>query len=118
MTPILVTTSAALLIAASMTGEVRAAPASPFGGFQSGLGEIGLVENVQYVFRGRQHCWYDDGWHGPGWYWCGYRLRHGLGWGGGRGWNRWERHEWRGDRREWRGDRRERREERREYRRY
>jgi hypothetical protein len=33
------------------------------------------------------HCWYrgasksgPDRWHGPGWYWCGYRLRqHGGG---------------------------------------
>jgi hypothetical protein len=103
--------TASTLLAGTMSGEVRAAPVSTFGGFQSALGEIGLVENVQYVFRGRRHCWYDDGWNGPGWYWCGYRLRHGFGWGGERGWNRWER-------REWRGDWRERREERREHRRY
>jgi hypothetical protein len=106
--------TASALLAGVTSGDVRAAPASTSGGFQSVLGEIGLVENVQYLYGGRRHCWYDDGWHGPGWYWCGYRLRQGLGWGGERGWNGWERREIR----EERGERRERREERREYRRY
>ena len=107
--------TASTLLAGMISGDVRAAPASTFGGFQSLQGEIGLVENVQYLYGGRRHCWYDDGWHGPGWYWCGYRLRQGLGWGGERGWNGWER---RHELREERGERRERREERREDRRY
>jgi hypothetical protein len=50
---------------------------------------VALTESVQYVYGGRRHCWYPDGWHGPGWYWCGYRLRRGLGWGGPAGWNSW-----------------------------
>jgi hypothetical protein len=103
--------TASALLAGVVGGDVRAAPAITSGGFQAVLGEIGLVENVQYLYGGRRHCWYDDGWHGPGWYWCGYRLRQGLGWGGERGWNGWER-------RELREERGERREERREYRRY
>jgi hypothetical protein len=50
-----------------------------------------LVQNVQFgplgfLFGGRNYCWYDDGWRGPGWYWCGYAYRQGLGWGGGDGW--------------------------------
>jgi hypothetical protein len=49
-----------------------------------------VVEQVQFVFGGHKHCWYLDGWHGPGWYWCGYRLRKGLGWGGPEGYQGWK----------------------------
>jgi len=49
-----------------------------------------LTENVQlYVFGGRNYCWYDWGWNGPGWYWCGYGARRGFGWGGGYGYRGW-----------------------------
>jgi hypothetical protein len=41
------------------------------------------VEQVQFIFGGRNYCWYDYGWRGPGFYWCGYAMRRGLGWGGG-----------------------------------
>jgi hypothetical protein len=62
-------------------------------GTPAGLGvaadRVDATENVQYVYGGRRHCWYPDGWHGPGWYWCGYRLRQGLGWGGPVGWHGW-----------------------------
>src|SRR5580692_4258112 len=47
------------------------------------------VEQAQFVFGGRNYCWYDDGWRGPGFYWCGYAWRRGLGWGGGVGWHGW-----------------------------
>ncbi|HEY4075429.1 MAG TPA: hypothetical protein VGM26_00730 [Rhizomicrobium sp.] len=48
------------------------------------------VANAQlYAWGGRNYCWYYDGWHGPGYYWCGYRLRRGYGWGGGMGWHGW-----------------------------
>jgi hypothetical protein len=43
-----------------------------------------------FLFGGHQYCWYDGGWRGPGWYWCGYSGRRGLGWGGGYGWNGWQ----------------------------
>lgn len=81
------------------------------------LFQSGLLENVDYVWRGKRYCFYDDGWHGPGWYRCGYRHREGFGWGGERGWQGWERREWRGEgrhheeRREGRRDRREDRKE-------
>jgi hypothetical protein len=29
------------------------------------------VDQVQFVFGGHKHCWYPDGWNGPGCYWCG-----------------------------------------------
>jgi len=70
---------------------------------------LGIIEKAQFIYEGRQHCFYPDGWHGPGWYWCGYNWRRGLGWGGPRGWHGWEWREHRG--REF--ERHERREERR-----
>ncbi len=42
-----------------------------------------------YAWGGHQYCWYYDAWHGPGWYWCGYPHRAGVGWGGVWGWNSW-----------------------------
>ena len=56
-------------------------------------GDVAL-QDVQYIWGGRRYCWYYDGWRGPGWYWCGYRLREGFGWGGGWGWRGWH---YRGD---------------------
>jgi hypothetical protein len=49
------------------------------------------IEQAQFFFGGRNYCWYDDGWHGPGYYWCGYAFRRGLGWGGAEGWHGWHR---------------------------
>jgi hypothetical protein len=50
------------------------------------------LQDTQFAFQvwgGRHYCWYDGGWKGPGWYWCGYPWRTGYGWGGGWGWNGW-----------------------------
>ena len=60
------------------------------------------IENVQFVVGGQSYCWYDGGWRGPGWYYCGYAWRTGLGWGGVAGWNSWV---WRGGGRYWNGGR-------------
>jgi hypothetical protein len=49
------------------------------------------IENAQFIFGGRNYCWYDNGWQGPGWYWCGYAFRTGFGFGGGAGWHGWSR---------------------------
>jgi hypothetical protein len=103
-------TASALISSMAVSGNLQAASYANER-IKTGLDETGLVENVQYVWQGRTYCWYDDGWQGPGWYWCGYRHREGLGWGGGRGWRNWERREWREERHE---DRREDRHERRE----
>ena len=56
------------------------------------------VEQAQFLFLGHNFCWYDDGWQGPGWYWCNYAWRSGYGWGGGDGWHGWNRGQWRGNR--------------------
>jgi hypothetical protein len=50
-----------------------------------------LAEPVQFLWSGHNYCWADDGWRGPGWYWCGYAYRTGFGWGGPVGWNSWRR---------------------------
>jgi hypothetical protein len=50
---------------------------------------LGLVEKTEWIFGGHRHCWYLDGWHGPGWYWCGYGHRRGRGWGGPEGYQGW-----------------------------
>src|SRR5271156_6355364 len=54
------------------------------------------VEKAQFVFGGHNYCWYDNGWRGPGFYWCGSAFRSGFGWGGGVGWNGWSSAGWRG----------------------
>jgi hypothetical protein len=54
--------------------------------------ETDLVDQVAvrvYVHEGRRYCFYFDGWHGPGWYRCGFAWRQGIGWGGVYGWNSW-----------------------------
>jgi hypothetical protein len=87
----------ALVVAAAVgagTAAINTAQAAPAG--NSGLGAAGnslsLVEKTQFFFGEKEYCWYDDGWHGPGWYWCGYALRQGFGWGGPVGWHNWDRH--------------------------
>jgi len=56
------------------------------------------VEQAQFFFLGHNYCWYNNGWQGPGWYWCNYAWRSGFGWGGGDGWHGWNRGQWHGNR--------------------
>jgi hypothetical protein len=73
-------------------------------------GETPLVQQAQiylqipvpggFFFGGHDGCWYDDGWRGPGWYWCGYGYRQGYGWFGGEGFNGWTQHRYE---RDWHG---------------
>jgi len=69
------------------------------GSAQAGLSDSAFVaslpdqlqpfEYAEFIYNGRQYCWYDDGWRGPGWYWCGRAYHEGVGWGGAYGWNGW-----------------------------
>ena len=77
--------SAAFVVASFMSGQ---AGAMPVGG-KAALEQIGIVEQVQYSYGGKDYCWYDDGWNGPGWYVCGQYTVRGVGWGGGSGWQGW-----------------------------
>ena len=56
----------------------------------SSFGRFSPAQRVQYYsFDDANYCWYDDGWNGPGWYWCGDEWYSGYGWGGPYGWNGW-----------------------------
>ncbi len=72
-----------------MSGRVEAAPIGAPDGIRAAIDGLNLAENAQFIWSGRRYCWYDDAWQGPGWYWCGYAWRQGLGWGGGEGWQGW-----------------------------
>ena len=54
---------------------------------QGGYGPY--AEPEYYWYSGRRYCWYDSGWHGGGWYWCGENFNRGVGWGGPIGWRFW-----------------------------
>jgi len=79
---------AAVLAGLSPAIQEASAAAVPVGNLAPAIGD-GLVQNTQYFFGGRNYCFYPNGWHGPGWYWCGYAFRPGFGWGGGYGWHGW-----------------------------
>jgi hypothetical protein len=55
----------------------------------SGNGLIDRVAVRVYVHEGHRYCFYVNGWHGAGWYRCGFAYRRGVGWGGEYGWNSW-----------------------------
>jgi hypothetical protein len=75
--------------AAIMGAGVGAAPIVAPGAIRAATDSVNMVESVQFIWLGRNYCWYDDGWNGPGWYWCGYAFNSGYGWGGGYGWHSW-----------------------------
>jgi hypothetical protein len=83
---------AAIVGAGSLiAGAAEAAPAGP-----RSMPGFNLVEKTQFVFGGRNYCFYTNGWRGPGWYWCGYASRRGHGWGGPSGWHGWRHGGYRG----------------------
>ena len=79
--------AAASLAVLGVAGQANALPFDRF----TATAVPNDIEQAQFFFGGRNYCWYDDGWHGPGYYWCGYAFRRGLGWGGGEGWRGWHR---------------------------
>jgi hypothetical protein len=84
-------TLAAVAASVTMLGS-RAEAASLPGqnGIRPAVDALALIEQAQvFVWGGRRFCWYDFGWNGPGWYWCGYAWRRGFGWGGPRGYRNW-----------------------------
>ncbi len=120
--------SAAFAAAASFATPANALTLPDGGGLNGVVEDVGHVDNAQvFVYLGRPYCFYLNGWHGPGWYRCGFAWRSGYGWGGFYGWNNWyhpryharfHRRHLRHDRRDVRRDfRQERRQDRRDVRR-
>ena len=77
-------------------GALLAATQANAGTFpvNTGLNGAGgdLIDQVAvrvYVHEGQRYCFYFNGWHGQGWYRCGFAFRRGAGWGGVYGWNSW-----------------------------
>jgi hypothetical protein len=81
----------ALALGAGLGGAAQATPLALPSQLPAVDGGTVPIERVQFVYSGRNYCFYPDGWHGPGWYWCGYASRRGLGWGGVEGWRGWHR---------------------------
>jgi Chaperone of endosialidase len=79
--------SAAFAVAGLLGGEAGAMPVGGAG--KPALERIDLIAQAQYSYGGKDYCWYDDGWNGPGWYVCGQYTVRGVGWGGGAGWHGW-----------------------------
>lgn len=80
---------AALSIATAGTFALERAQALPVAAVAEGATPANAAEKAAYLYNRRRYCWYPTGWHGAGWYRCGYRLRRGYGWGGGEGWQGW-----------------------------
>jgi hypothetical protein len=81
-----------LAIAAGALLAVSNANAGSFPVNTLGAGGSDLVDRIAvrvYVHEGHRYCFYFNGWHGPGWYRCGFAFRRGVGWGGIYGWNDW-----------------------------
>jgi len=81
--------AAAFIAAGSVTNRADAMPLGDPVGSRAAIDDLNIVDNVQYFWGGRRYCWYDDGWNGPGWYWCGRYLIPGIGFGGGVGFRGW-----------------------------
>lgn len=82
-----------LAVAAGATLHLASpAPAAIADGALAGrtpLIDNALIERVQYAYGGQNYCYYETGWKGPGWYWCGHAGTYGIGWGGAYGWRGW-----------------------------
>ena len=90
-------TGLALAIAAGFALPLAGSAEAAMGGALPST-QILPVEQAQFFFLGHNFCWYDDGWQGPGWYWCNYAWNTGYGWGGGDGWQGWNRGRYHGRR--------------------
>ncbi len=91
---------ASLTVSAASQSLAQTAPQLITGGAQApaqlvfGRDVLGdpLLEKAQFLWGGRNYCFYDSGWRGPGYYRCGYAFRRGYGWGGPVGWHGWSGH--------------------------
>ena len=91
MRPLMLAVAAGALLVATQA-NAGSFPVNRLTGVDSGL--VDTVAVRVYVHEGRRYCFYFDGWHGPGWYRCGFAWRRGFGWGGVYGWNDWSYGPW------------------------
>jgi hypothetical protein len=91
MRPLTLAVAAGALLVATQA-NAGSFPVNPMTGIETGL--VDQVAVRVYVHEGRRYCFYFDGWHGPGWYRCGFAWRQGIGWGGVYGWNSWSYGPW------------------------
>jgi hypothetical protein len=84
-------TGVALMAAGLFVGPAAAASMPSQGSLRTVARAETPIELAQYLWGGHNYCWYDDGWQGAGWYWCGYASRNGFGWGGREGFHGWGR---------------------------
>lgn len=75
--------------AALLSTGATAAPLAPAQNVPAANQQLPIETVQSYYHRSHRYCFYLDGWHGPGWYRCGYHHRKGYGWGGPSGWNKW-----------------------------
>jgi hypothetical protein len=81
---------ALILLATSALVVGGSAYAMPIGSVKPASDAVSPIEkSAVYIVEGNRYCFYFDGWHGPGWYRCGFAFRRGLGWGGSYGWHGW-----------------------------
>ena len=59
-------------VALPLATQADAAMSDGAFGARQALAQTTPIEQAQFFFGGRSFCWYLTGWHGPGWYWCGY----------------------------------------------
>ncbi len=81
--------AASAVMAMAASASEPDAPAPLVAGLIFGVDSFGdrpTLDPGQFFWGGRNFCWSDGGWRGPGYYWCGYARRRGYGWGGGYGW--------------------------------
>ena len=72
-------TALALAVAAGFALPLAGSAEAAMGGVVPAT-QLLPIEQAQFFFLGHNFCWYDDGWQGPGWYWCNYAWRSGYGW--------------------------------------
>jgi hypothetical protein len=80
---------AAPMAAGLLAGSAAAAPLTSRDAIGAATNVQSPIVLAQLFWRGHTYCSYPDGWHGPGWYRCGYSARTGFGWGGPVGWHGW-----------------------------
>src|SRR6266566_1632991 len=77
---------AALLAGGTLiVGDAQSATGS-FDGIRVAADRLGILEETQFIYEGRRHCWYRDGWHGG---LAGLEMAGRTSRGAGE-----ERHEW------------------------